>query len=121
MADDVAANRMMLCEMLRRLGFDVHEAADGQEALEQVQRVQPDLLLMDVRMPVLDGLQATARLRLDAATRSLPVVLVSANASQADRDKGLAAGAVDFLAKPVDHEQLLAVLAEQLRLTWRRA
>jgi len=120
-ADDVAANRMMLCEMLRRLGFDVHEAADGQEALEQVQRVQPDLLLMDVRMPVLDGLQATTQLRQDAATRSLPVVLVSANAAPADREKGLVAGATDFLAKPVDHEQLLVVLAAQLRLTWRRA
>jgi signal transduction histidine kinase/ActR/RegA family two-component response regulator len=120
-ADDVPANRLMLCEMLRRLGFDVHEAADGQEALEQVRCLQPDLLLMDVRMPKLDGLEATVQLRQDAATRALPVVLVSANASAADRAKGLAAGAVDFLAKPVDHEQLLAVLAAQLHLAWRRA
>ncbi len=120
-ADDVAANRWMLCELLRRLGFDVHEAADGQQALDQVRLVQPDLLLMDVRMPVLDGLQATARLLQDSGTRAPPVVLVSANASPADREKGLAAGAVDFLAKPVDHEQLLAVLAAQLHLTWRLA
>ncbi|WP_374562921.1 ATP-binding protein [Ideonella sp.] len=120
-ADDVPANRTMLCEMLRRLGFDVHEACDGQQALHQVQLVQPDLLLMDVRMPVLDGLQATARLRQDAATRSLPVVLVSANASAADRQAGLAIGADDFLAKPVSHEQLLAVLAAQLHLAWHRA
>jgi len=120
-ADDVAANRLMLCEMLRRLGFDVHEAADGQQALDQVRLVQPDLLLMDVRMPVMDGLEATARLLQDTGTHAPPVVLVSANASPADRDKGLAAGAVDFLPKPVEHEQLLAVLAKQLRLTWRRA
>jgi CheY-like chemotaxis protein len=72
-------------------------------------------------MPKLDGLEATVQLRQDAATRALPVVLVSANASAADRAKGLAAGAVDFLAKPVDHEQLLAVLAAQLHLAWRRA
>ncbi|HEX5685932.1 MAG TPA: ATP-binding protein [Ideonella sp.] len=120
-ADDVPANRLMLCEMLRRLGFDVHEAADGQEALDQARRLQPDLLLMDVRMPTLDGLQATMRLRQDATTRELPVVLVSANASAADREKGLGAGAVDFLAKPVDHDQLLAVLAARLHLAWRRA
>ncbi|HEV8692301.1 MAG TPA: ATP-binding protein, partial [Ideonella sp.] len=116
--DDVPANRLMLCELLQRLGFEADEAADGAQALERVRAAPPDLVLMDMRMPVMDGLEATARLRADASTRALPIVAVSANASQEDRRRCLHQGANAFLAKPVDREQLIAVLSEQLDLHW---
>jgi signal transduction histidine kinase/ActR/RegA family two-component response regulator len=118
-ADDVAVNRHVLGELLRRLGFEAHEAADGLEALEQVRVLQPDLVLMDVWMPVMDGLEATASLRRDPATAALPVIMVSANAAPEDRERGLAAGAVAFLAKPVDRAQLVALLTAHLDLRWR--
>jgi len=118
-ADDVPVNRKMLCELLRQLGFEAHEAADGLQALGQVQLVAPDLVLMDVRMPVMDGLEATTELRQQPATAQLPVIMVSANAAPEDQLRSLAAGANGFLAKPVDRGRLLELLTEHLRLQWR--
>ncbi len=116
--DDVAANRHLLCDLLERHGFEVDLAHDGAQALERVRAGQPDLVLMDIRMPVMDGLEATARLRAEEATRRLPIVAVSANASPEDRRRCLEGGADAFLAKPVQHELLTAVLTEQLALRW---
>jgi signal transduction histidine kinase/ActR/RegA family two-component response regulator len=116
--DDVAANRHLLCDLLERHGFEVDQAHDGAQALERVRAGQPDLVLMDIRMPVMDGLEATARLRAEEATRRLPIVAVSANASPEDRRRCLEGGADAFLAKPVQHELLTAVLTEQLALRW---
>ncbi|WP_324157875.1 ATP-binding protein [Ideonella sp.] len=118
-ADDVPVNRKMLCELLRQLGFEAHEAADGLQALDQVRLVAPDLVLMDVRMPGMDGLEATTELRRQAATARLPVIMVSANAAPEDQHRSLAAGADAFLAKPVDRARLLELLTEHLRLQWR--
>jgi CheY-like chemotaxis protein len=73
---------------------------------------------MDIRMPVMNGLEATARLRADHSTRDLPIVAVSANASPEDRRRSLAGGANAFLSKPVRHELLTTVLTEQLGLVW---
>jgi CheY-like chemotaxis protein len=117
-ADDVPVNRKMLCELLRRLGFEAHEAADGRQALDQVRLIAPDLVLMDVRMPGLDGLEATAELRKQPATARLPVIMVSANAAPEDQARSLAAGADAFLAKPVDRTRLLTLLTEHLNLQW---
>jgi CheY-like chemotaxis protein len=116
--DDVPANRQLLCEMLGRQGFEVDQAEDGAQALERIAEQRPDLVLMDIRMPVMDGLEATARLREDEATRELPIVAVSANASPEDRQRSLAGGANAFLSKPVRHELLTTVLTEQLGLVW---
>jgi CheY-like chemotaxis protein len=76
-------------------------------------------VLMDVWMPGMDGLEATATLRREPATAALPVIMVSANAAPEDCERGLAAGAVGFLAKPVDRAQLVALLTEHLDLRWR--
>jgi signal transduction histidine kinase/ActR/RegA family two-component response regulator len=116
--DDVLANRQLLCDLLERHGFEVDQAGDGAHALERVRTLPPDLVLMDIRMPVMDGLEATSRLRADEATRLLPIVAVSANASAEDRQRCLERGANAFLAKPVQHERLTAVLTEQLALRW---
>jgi signal transduction histidine kinase/ActR/RegA family two-component response regulator len=118
-ADDVLVNRRMLCELLHQLGFETHEAADGLQVLDQARMVAPDLVLMDVRMPVMDGLEATMQLRQNPETAGLPVIMVSANAAAEDERRGLAAGAVAFLPKPVDRTRLVALLTEHLQLQWR--
>jgi CheY-like chemotaxis protein/anti-sigma regulatory factor (Ser/Thr protein kinase) len=116
--DDVEINRTMLVDLLRPLGFDTAEAADGREALDRIRERQPDLVLMDLAMPVMDGLQATRELRGQEATRQLPVIALSANASNADRDEALAAGADIFIAKPFERAELLRHLGERLDLRW---
>jgi CheY-like chemotaxis protein len=105
--------------LLHQLGFETHEAADGLQVLDQARMVAPDLVLMDVRMPVMDGLEATMQLRQNPETAGLPVIMVSANAAAEDERRGLAAGAVAFLPKPVDRTRLVALLTEHLQLQWR--
>ena len=96
----------MACALLEQLGFETITAADGLEALEHIGQAQPDLVLMDACMPRLDGRTTTLRLRAAPATATLPVVMVSANATPANRQESLAAGANAFLAKPIRFEQL---------------
>ncbi|MGH6646944.1 ATP-binding protein [Aquabacterium sp.] len=117
-ADDVPANRTMLIDLLRPLGFDTLEANNGQSALEQVQTAAPDLILMDVSMPVMDGLEAIRQLRGSEATRALPIIALSANASNADRAQALQAGANGFMTKPFERAILLAQLSAHLTLNW---
>ena len=118
--DDLAGNRVPLVQVLGQLGFEVIEAANGAEALDRISAHRPDLVLMDSVMPVMDGAEATRRLRRDARWSHLPVITVSANASEADRADSLAAGADGFIAKPVDFSRLLAEMARLLQLAWTR-
>jgi len=117
--DDVADNRCMLCDLLSQLGFVIDEAADGRQALERVQRAPPDLILMDMAMPVLSGLEATRQIRAQPVHAKLPIVALSAHASNADRARCLAAGASVFMTKPLDMEQLLPKIGELLGLGWK--
>ena len=119
--DDVAGNRNMLSALLREFGFDVDEAADGQQALDRVRRFAPHVVLMDAAMPVMDGLEATRRLRSQFGVQELPIVIVSAAVSAADQDRCLEAGANGFIAKPVDRERLLGTLQRALGLQWKYA
>ncbi|NRF69926.1 response regulator [Aquincola sp. S2] len=116
--DDVVGNRRVLAEMLGALGFEVIEAGDGQAALAQVKSSAPDLVLMDTVMPVMDGHAATRRLREDPATARLPIIAVSANASEHDRATCLECGADDFLPKPIERRLLLELLSRHLQLRW---
>lgn len=112
--DDGVDGRHLLRSLLVPAGFEVLEASDGVEALDAIARQQPELVLMDWRMPVLDGLETTRRLRAD---RSLPqprVVMLTASAFEEERQQALAAGADDFLRKPVEQDKLFRVLAQQL-------
>jgi signal transduction histidine kinase len=116
--DDVTANRSMLMDLLRPLGFELLEAANGQQALDQVREHSPHLVLMDLAMPVLDGIAATRRLRAEHAADRLPVIALSANASTSSCDEALAAGAGAFLAKPIERLALLRLIGSALGLTW---
>jgi signal transduction histidine kinase/ActR/RegA family two-component response regulator len=116
--DDVAANRCMLNDLLQPLGFDTVEAADGQEAIQQVESQHPDLILMDLAMPVMDGLEATRHLRAQATHAQLPIIALTAHASSAHHRQAMEAGATDFVSKPFDSQDLLAKLGTCLSLDW---
>jgi putative two-component system response regulator len=114
--DDLPDNLEMLRELLEPEGYCVETAADGQEAIDKALAAPPDLVLMDVSMPRVDGLEACRRLKTDPRTRLVPVVLVTALGHRENRLRGIAAGADDFLTKPVDIEQLLARARSALHL-----
>lgn len=118
--DDVAANRAVLLDMLTPLGFVVRQACDGLDALVQVRDMSPHVILMDLVMPEMDGLTAIEHLRRDHAKADLPVIALSANASLVDREKALAAGADEFLPKPLERDTLLTQIGLSLGLTWVR-
>jgi signal transduction histidine kinase/DNA-binding NarL/FixJ family response regulator/sugar lactone lactonase YvrE len=116
--DDIEENRAVLREMLRQLGFEISEAANGLEALDRIQSQRPDLILMDVLMPDMDGLEVIRRLRQRADTAQLPVITVSASASGRDEGSALAAGATAFLPKPINERALLAQIGRLLNIEW---
>jgi CheY-like chemotaxis protein len=120
-ADDVTANRTMLAELMQSLGFEVAQVADGQALLAAAQAHPPDLVVTDIVMPGLGGLEAIARLRRLPALAGVPVLAVSANASGHDEERSLAAGADAFLAKPIALDRLLSRVGELLDVTWIQA
>src|SRR5512139_3789331 len=92
---------------LEQNGFQTASAADGSEAIRKARELHPDLILMDIVMPGLNGFQATRELANDPATRSIPVIMVTSKSQESDRVWGLRQGAVDYLVKPVVTEQLV--------------
>ncbi|HEU0200672.1 MAG TPA: ATP-binding protein, partial [Burkholderiaceae bacterium] len=120
-ADDVPTNRALVVDVLGNLGFEIAQAADGAEAVAAAQAAPPDLAVLDLAMPVMSGLDATRRLRSLPALRHVPIVMVSANPSEADQNECLAAGADVFLTKPINVDELIRVVGKLLRLTWEYA
>ena len=116
-AEDNAVNRELLHELLELRGYTVVEACDGEEALRMVEQTQPDLLLLDIGMPVLDGFAVVRKIRENPRFASLPVVAVTAYAMQGDREKILNSKFDGYLSKPVNAR----ALAEELeRLLGKR-
>lgn len=114
-AEDHEDSRLLFKTFLELKGCRVVEAADGLEAVTAVERERPDLVLMDVSMPGLDGLSVTRRLRAQESLRALPVVIISGHAAAADRDEAVAAGCSEFLTKPLEMKQLDGVLERFVR------
>src|SRR6267378_1228600 len=120
--DDVAANRELLEGHLDELGYDVRQARDGVEALEAVTAEEPDLVLLDIDMPRLDGISVCERLKSHPTRRLIPIVILTASNDRGTRLRGIAAGADDFLSKPFDSKELLVrarVLLRQRALNLR--
>jgi signal transduction histidine kinase/DNA-binding response OmpR family regulator len=113
--DDNADGRRLLSSLLAPLGFLIHEAADGEQALAALGQFEADLVFMDWRMPGLDGLAATRRIRAGSG-RQPRVVMLTASAFEDERQQALAAGADDFLRKPIEHDKLMPVIERQLGL-----
>jgi CheY-like chemotaxis protein len=119
-ADDTEANRSVLTDTLCSLGFDVCQAINGLEALTLAQSSPPDLILMDIRMPVMDGLEAMRRMQQIRDLHNVSVIAVSAGVTQDEQAACMAAGAKAFLAKPLDNTSLLQEIGRLLDLTWIR-
>ena len=108
LVEDNEMNRDMLSRRLQRKGYQVVLALDGQSGVEMTYTQVPDLVLMDMSLPVLDGWEATRRLKADAAVRHIPVIALTAHAMSSDREKALEAGCDDYDTKPVELPRLLA-------------
>ena len=105
--EDNEPSRDALCRRLERRGFQVISAVDGEEAVEMARLRLPDIILMDLGLPGIDGWEATRRLKSDEATRHIPLIVLSAHAMSNDRDMALAAGGDDFDSKPIRFDQLM--------------
>jgi len=117
LVEDNEMNRDMLGRRLQRRGYEVIIAIDGADGVAKAQADAPDLILMDMSLPVLDGWEATRRLKAAAETRSIPVIALTAHAMSGDRDKAIEAGCDDFDTKPVEFNRLLAKIESLLNMT----
>ncbi len=106
LVEDNEMNRDMLSRRLARRGYEVVMALDGLQGLEMARRESPDLILMDMSLPEVDGWEATRRLRADPGLRGIPVIGLTAHAMNGDRERAIAAGCDDYDTKPVDIAQL---------------
>lgn len=107
LVEDNPENRDMLSRRLLKRGFEMTFAMDGAEAVTRASEDKPDLILMDLSLPVIDGWEATRRIKADAATAAIPVIALTAHAMAGDRQKALDAGCNDYDTKPVDLPRLL--------------
>ena len=113
--EDFEDNRFMMRRLLEMSGYQVVEAVNGQEAIEVARREQPDLILMDLSLPLLDGLAATRHIREQQPLRAVPIVAVSAHDTADFHAEALAAGCDEYITKPIDFEQLESLLDSLLR------
>ena len=117
LVEDNDMNRDMLSRRLQRRGYEVFIALDGAEGVAKAQADAPDLILMDMSLPILDGWEATRRLKAAPETRSIPVIALTAHAMSGDRDKAIEAGCDDFDTKPVEFNRLLTKIEALLKMT----
>ena len=114
LVEDNDMNRDMLSRRLLRKGYEVVMALDGQQAVEMAAAEKPDLILMDMSLPVLDGWEATRRIKAAAETREIPVIALTAHAMSGDREKALESGCDDYDTKPIDLARLLEKMTAAL-------
>jgi CheY-like chemotaxis protein len=114
LVEDQEMNRDMLLRRLTRRGYDIDIAVDGAEGIEKARSGSPDLILMDMSLPVIDGWEATRTLKADAATSSIPVIALTAHAMSTDREKALAAGCDGYETKPVELPRLIEAIEKVL-------
>ena len=115
LVEDNEMNRDMLSRRLARRGFDVLLAVDGEQGVRMAKTEMPDLILMDMNLPVLDGWGATRQIKAEASTQSIPLIALTAHAMTGDRDKALEAGCDDYDTKPVELPRLLEKMERLLR------
>ena len=114
--DDIPLNILLVQKMLKRFNFKLRTASGGQQALDMVAQEKPDLILLDLMMPVVDGFEVIRQIRNNPETADIQIVILSALNSQEDVVKGFNAGANDFIMKPIIMEKLLTCVVNQLGL-----
>ena len=112
--EDNPDNRTLIVDILLSLNYKVHVAPNGVECLEQLKTLRPDLILMDLSLPKLDGWEATRRIKSNPELSRIPVIALTANAMLGDREKALDAGCDDYISKPVDLRELTSKLRHYL-------
>ena len=112
--EDHEDNRQILRDLLNAAGYEMVEAHDGEQALEKVSASRPDLILMDIQLPGIDGYEVTRRIKADSALAAIPIIAVTSYALAGDDGKARAAGCDDYVAKPFSPRQLLAKIREYL-------
>ncbi len=113
--EDNALNRTLLQAVLKRAGYELLIAEDGETGVELALRENPDLILMDVMLPLINGYEATRRIKMNPATRHIPIVAITANDAPSERDRALDAGCDGYITKPIDTR----ILPNQIRLFLR--
>src|SRR5579871_2403560 len=114
LVEDNEMNRDMLSRRLTRRGFEVVMAVDGEQGVQMAKEERPDLILMDMSLPVLDGWGATRQIKADSGTQSIPLIALTAHAMAGDRDKALQAGCDDYDTKPIELPRLLSKMERLL-------
>jgi two-component system cell cycle response regulator DivK len=112
--EDQEDNRQIVRDLLTTTDYEVTEAENGEEALASVAAARPDLILMDIQLPVMDGYEATRRIKADASLRTIPIIAVTSYALSGDEEKARAAGCDDFVPKPFSPRELLAKIRKYL-------
>jgi two-component system, cell cycle response regulator DivK len=115
LVEDSEMNRDMLSRRLIRNGYEVSIAVDGQQGADMALSERPDLILMDMSLPVIDGWEATRRIKANDATRRIPVIALTAHAMAGDREKAMEVGCEDYDTKPVEISRLLGKIAALLK------
>ena len=114
LVEDNDVNREMMTRRLQRRNYEVIAAVNGEEAISKTQSEHPDLILMDMSLPVLDGWEATRRLKADPATVTIPIIGLTAHAMSSDRQLALEAGCNDYATKPVEFDKLIEMINRYL-------
>ncbi len=112
--EDDSKSLKLIRDLLQASGYKTIEATDGEQGVDLAKAKKPDLILMDIQMPEMDGLEATRILKADATTRNIPILALTSYAMKGDRERILEAGCDGYLAKPIDIQELLKKVAEHL-------
>ena len=113
--EDQEDNRQILRDLLTSVGYQILEAEDGQRGITSAEVERPDLILMDIQMPIMDGYEATRRIKANPALSGIPIIVVTSYALSGDEEKARAAGCDDYITKPYSPRQLLAKVSQHLR------
>jgi len=114
--DDNPTNLGLLSDCFGNFGFEILVAEDGESAIERAEYAQPDVILLDVLMPGIDGFETCCRLKANASTRDIPVIFMTALSETVDKVRGFQLGAVDYISKPVQHEEVIARVTAHLTI-----
>jgi two-component system, cell cycle response regulator DivK len=112
--EDQPDNRKIIRDVFARTGYEIIEAENGEEALAAIAKVRPDLILMDIQLPIMDGYTATRRIKADPALRSIPIIAVTSYALSGEEKKAREAGCDDYIPKPYSPRELLAKVRQYL-------